>query len=184
MGPGSVNQHSSHAYGQPASAHKLPVLYIYPLIAPNKTSIHRTTVHYCTCSIRYLYGVGRYGSVHTCTTTIHWLSLNLSCCLSKLGISSFLLYPRTWNNLPLLYCRTWNNLHHCIPQPGTVFFGVSRIFWAFPHNWKNHPCWIPESSLLCPRTNKNLTHCIPPPGIVFSAVSQILEYIIFPNVFQ
>ena len=34
--PGQSNQHSSHADSQSASAHNLPVLYIYPLIAPNK----------------------------------------------------------------------------------------------------------------------------------------------------
>ncbi len=34
--PGWSNQHSSHVDGQPASAHNLPVLYIYPLITPKK----------------------------------------------------------------------------------------------------------------------------------------------------
>ena len=34
--PDRSNQHSSHMDGQPASSHNLPVLYIYPLIAPNK----------------------------------------------------------------------------------------------------------------------------------------------------
>ena len=35
--PGWSNQHSSHSDGQPASSHNSPVLYIYPIIAPNKS---------------------------------------------------------------------------------------------------------------------------------------------------
>ena len=70
MGPGSVNQHSSHVDGQPASAHNLPALYIHiATYHPNKASIRWTTVRYCTCSYRYLYGVGRYDRVCTCTAT-------------------------------------------------------------------------------------------------------------------
>ena len=46
--PGRSNQYSSHVDSRPASAHNLPVLYIYLLIALNKPcSIQRTAVHYC-----------------------------------------------------------------------------------------------------------------------------------------
>jgi len=52
---------------QPALTIYLSCIYSY--LSPNKASILRTAVRYCTCSYRYLYGVGRYGRVCTCTAT-------------------------------------------------------------------------------------------------------------------
>jgi len=78
-GPGSVNQHSSHVGGQPASAHNWPVLYIYSYLSPNKASTLWTAVRSCTCSYRYLYGVGWYGRPCTCTATLWNFCESKSC---------------------------------------------------------------------------------------------------------
>jgi len=42
---------------------------IYSYLPPNKASTFWTAVRYCTCSHRYVYGVGRYGNLCTCTAT-------------------------------------------------------------------------------------------------------------------
>jgi len=53
---------------KPASAHNY-LSCIYSHLSPNKASTLWTAVRYCTCSYLYLYSVGRYGRVCTCTAT-------------------------------------------------------------------------------------------------------------------
>ena len=72
-GPGSVNQHSSHMDGQTGQRSQFTCPVYIPAYLTNKASILWTAVRYCTCSYWYLYGVGWYGRVSTCTATIAYL---------------------------------------------------------------------------------------------------------------
>ena len=63
---------------------------------PNKASILWTAVRYFNCSYRYLYGVGRYGRVCTCTATaVKYIFFFLLCRQPAVCMSTQRTFPTT-----------------------------------------------------------------------------------------